>query len=322
MRYLLFLAASLFVKVSAAQLSAGSSGITVLPGTTLSYEGLVLIPGNTLTINSNVLTRTTTPETSGTLNSISRVFTFTSPLTFTGNAEIRYQAGELNGNLESLMQVAYNPAASGGTWTINTGSTQGTAGSFRVSNNFTGINVARFTAFNPTATLPVVLERFDGIITAAGNQLTWTTGLELNVLEIQLERSANGIAYTKIAGFAPLGSSSSYVYTDRGTSGVQYYRLKTVDIDGGFSYSPVVRLSPARQEYKLQLSPNPTPGQLIISSPLAKGQVVVRNAQGQTVLQQSWQQGRVIDIRQLPSGTYMVTLSDGSQSFAGKIVKQ
>lgn len=322
MRYLLCLLAGLFVHVSYGQLSTGTSGLTVLPGTILSYDGLVLTPGTNLTIANNVLTKNSTPETSGTLNSISRVFVFTSPVIFTGDVAVRYQAGELNGNTEALMQVAHNPAISAGSWTISAGSTRGVAGSYVVSNSFSGITVGRVTAFNPSVTLPIVLEKFEGTVTGTGNLLSWITSLETNVQEIQLQRSPDGISYVSIANFAPTGVSSSYSYVDRSATGVQYYRLKTIDIDGSFSYSPVVRLSNDGQEYKLLVSPNPTSAQLIITSPVARGQVVVHNVYGQKILQQSWQQGQVVDVSQLPAGTYMVTLISGQRSFAGKILKQ
>lgn len=322
MRYKLLLLACLCANLGYAQVSTGSNGITLLSGTTFSFEGLALVPGTDITISNNLLERTATPATSASLNSISRVYTLTSPLSFTGSIAISYLSGELNGNSEAAMQLAYNSAASGGTWTISTGSTQGTAGSFSVSNSFTGINAARFTAFDPSSALPILLEKFEGRATAGGNLLNWSTSLETNVQEIQLERSANSISYTKIAGFASNGSASNYTYLDKDATGIQYYRLKTVDNDGSFEYSHVVRLSNTAQELQLQLSPNPTPGQLKINASITQGQVMLHNAQGQKVLQQNWKQGQMIDVHTLPTGTYVVTLFDGQQRFVGKIMKQ
>lgn len=322
MKYKLLLLACLCANLGYAQISTGSSGITVLSGTTFSFDGLALVPGTDLTISNNLLDHTTTPATSASLNSISRVYTLTSPLAFTGSIAIRYLSGELNGNSEAAMQVAYNSQASGGTWTISTGSTQATAGSFEVSNSFTGINVARFTAFDPSSALPILLEKFEGRATAGGNLLTWSTSMETNVQEIQLERSANSTSYTRIAGFASNGSASTYTYLDKDAAGIQYYRLKTIDNDGSFEYSPVVRLNTSAYELALQLSPNPTPGQLKITASIVQGQVMLHNAQGQKVLQQNWKQGQMIDVHALPAGTYVVTLFDGQQRFVGKIVKQ
>lgn len=322
MRYKLLLLACLCANLGYAQVSTGINGITLLSGTTFSFEGLALVPGSDITIANNLLERNATPATSASLNSITRVYTLTNPLTFTGSIAISYLSGELNGNSEAAMQLAYNSQASGGTWTISTGSTQGTAGTFEVSNSFTGINAARFTAFDPSAILPILLEKFEGRATAGGNLLTWSTSMETNVQEIQLERSANSTSYIRIVGFASNGSASTYTYLDKDAAGVQYYRLKTVDNDGSFEYSRVVRLSNSTQELQLQLSPNPTPGQLKITASIGQGQVMLHNAQGQKVLQQNWRQGQLVDVLALPTGTYVVTLFDGQQRFVGKIMKQ
>lgn len=127
----------------------GASGLTIQAGTTFSNDGLVLVPSSTLSINSTSLYRTTTAVTSGASTSITRVYNLTTPLTYSGTAQIVYAAGELNGNTESTLQLGYNSLVTGGTWVVTSGSTQGTAGTYTVSNTATALNIAFLSAFSP-----------------------------------------------------------------------------------------------------------------------------------------------------------------------------
>lgn len=77
--------------------------------------------------------------------------------------------------------------------------------------------------------------------------ITWGTATEKNNAGFEIERSIDGKAFSKIGyqrSLAVNGNSNSnleYSYTDNKTmNGINYYRLKQVDVDGNSRYSQVV----------------------------------------------------------------------------------
>jgi hypothetical protein len=73
--------------------------------------------------------------------------------------------------------------------------------------------------------------------------LSFSTATEHNNDHFDIERSADGRIFEKIGEVKGAGNSivrQDYTYTDqKPLNGVNYYRLKQVDFDGAFTYSPV-----------------------------------------------------------------------------------
>ena len=99
----------------------------------------------------------------------------------------------------------------------------------------------------------------------AGNDvvnLLWNTADEHNLKQIIVERSNDGLAFDRLAEVTPKGSSgggTSYNKTDfYPFSGISFYRLKLVNVDGGFTLSQVQRIQMPTKEISItQLFPNP-----------------------------------------------------------------
>lgn len=113
-----------------------------------------------------------------------------------------------------------------------------TAGS--ATSEFSGI------ALPSPGPLPVELTAFEAQADKADAQLSWTTATEHNNAFFAVERSLDGVAYTKIGQVAGQGSKASptaYAYLDKGigakANGAVYYRLRQVDTDGTGTYSLV-----------------------------------------------------------------------------------
>lgn len=110
--------------------------------------------------------------------------------------------------------------------------------------------------------LPVELTAFTA--TAAGPaavRLAWATASEQHNAGFWVERSADGVAFAPLRFVPGVGSSSSpraYAYADAAApaGALAYYRLRQVDMDGSFSYSPV-RSVALSAKAGLALYPNP-----------------------------------------------------------------
>ncbi|MES2430743.1 MAG: delta-60 repeat domain-containing protein [Bacteroidota bacterium] len=97
-----------------------------------------------------------------------------------------------------------------------------------------------------TRTTPVTIINVSAAQKAQGMEVSWKTGVENGVKEYEVERSADGNNFTK-AGIIPAtsnnGSSVTYSFMDVAPlAGVNYYRIKTVDLSGAVRYSYVIKV--------------------------------------------------------------------------------
>jgi Secretion system C-terminal sorting domain len=108
--------------------------------------------------------------------------------------------------------------------------------------------------------LPVSLSGFSANLTGSEVELSWTTRQETNSDYFSVERSENGSTWEEIGTVSAKGNSntvSDYAFTDKTPiSGINYYRLKMVNIDNSFSYSGVeiVRTTAVKE---ISFFPNP-----------------------------------------------------------------
>lgn len=96
-------------------------------------------------------------------------------------------------------------------------------------------------SFYKSFPLPVELISFEGKNNKGTNELSWKTATENKMAYYAVERSANGKDFNEIGQIASHNSGSTYEYTFKDKSvATCYYRLKSVDIDGSFTYSKVI----------------------------------------------------------------------------------
>ena len=120
--------------------------------------------------------------------------------------------------------------------------------------------------------VPITWLYFRGKTVAKDNILEWATANEQNSKQFDVERSLNGISFSRIGIVNAAGNSSqtsTYQYKDpsidRLNSNVMFYRLKQIDINGNFKYSNIVKLSyNAQHTANSIVYPNPTQGLITI----------------------------------------------------------
>lgn len=155
--------------------------------------------------------------------------------------------------------------------------------------------------------------------------IDWATLTEKNVSHFEVEYSTDAIKFEAIADKAAQNSilGSGYSLTFDGlhleSHDQHYFRLKMVDIDGSFTYSPMVTVSSkgcsSASDYSVFPSPNRT-GQLFVRLDQGfaddqDGEFIINDVLGRTVLAQSTvllakERLFELDIHHLVSGTYFV----------------
>lgn len=146
------------------------------------------------------------------------------------------------------------------------------SGNSAVSNSifFGGSGDGWSSVYRPQGPLPVILLYFTARkITSTSALLQWKTSQEINSASFDVEKSNDAVRFTKIGTVAAAGNSSipvSYNFTDNNpVKGMNYYRLKQIDIDGKFIYSPArLVLFDELDAATVKYYPNPTNGILYI----------------------------------------------------------
>ncbi len=92
--------------------------------------------------------------------------------------------------------------------------------------------------------IPVELASFTTSVSDNNVTLSWATATETNNSGFEVQRKASGEEFAPVGFVVGNGTTTElqyYTYTDQGlTSGTYQYRLKQIDYDGTFEYSPVV----------------------------------------------------------------------------------
>lgn len=110
------------------------------------------------------------------------------------------------------------------------------------------IRLDNFRITHSFTTLPIELVYFKGTPNHNRVDLEWMTASEANNSHFEIQKSFDGLEFANIATISSVGNSQQtvvYHHSDFGLSNTAavYYRLKQVDYDGQFSYSPVVAVS-------------------------------------------------------------------------------
>jgi hypothetical protein len=175
--------------------------------------------------------------------------------------------------------------------------------------------------------LPVTLTNFSAALRGTQVALSWATASEQHSAGFEVQRAAADQAFATLATVASAGTSQvahAYRYVDTAPlPTTAYYRLKQVDNDGVYTYSPVVvvqAVPTTASPLAISSYPNPTPNRATVTwaAPLtAPGRWYLTNTLGQVVhteaLNSEAATALSVDLQAYPPGTYMLTVEAGSQ---------
>ena len=181
--------------------------------------------------------------------------------------------------------------------------------------------------------LPLTLLSFTGTLQNNDVTLKWNTSNEVNTQTFIVERGQGKTAFAAIGSVSANSTAgkNSYSYVDKGLApGTYLYRLKMVDRDAHFTYSPVVSIqSSAAMTGRIVLYPNPVKDVLYVQLQ-AEGQEMVilqlSDMQGKVLQQQEVQLSRGVtglsfNTSSLAAGSYLI-LSAGEHKAIGQFIKK
>jgi Secretion system C-terminal sorting domain len=168
--------------------------------------------------------------------------------------------------------------------------------------------------YSSLVVLPIELTTFTAKPNNSTVNLAWQTASEKGNSHFDIERSANGKDWAKIGIVKGSGTTQQkvdYRFTDEGPLSIlNYYRLKQVDLDGQFNYSPVVTAVVGKGKLK-GIFPNPTTDKVtLVGNDLTNDDVVtIFDLNGRNVKTQKVS-GSQIDVSDLAKGFYILSISD------------
>lgn len=181
-----------------------------------------------------------------------------------------------------------------------------------------------------SVSLPIELTAFHAKLAGNSVHLDFSTASERDNDYFSIERSSDGHSFSEIGRVKGAGDSNGpqyYIFTDdQPLPGKNYYRLKQVDFDGKYAYSPAVSVKISGAS-ALSLMPSPVQDQLrMVLDKAARedGQWQVFDLDGRLVragVFPAESDEYQADMSDLPEGAYVMRLSVGQEAMAKRFWK-
>ncbi len=193
----------------------------------------------------------------------------------------------------------------------------------------TGTSLALTRITNSSFILPLYLYSFTATKQNGTVVLNWKTFNEQHTAMFEVQRSLDGVKFSKIGSVAGAGTSveeRNYTITDgKPATGSNFYRLKMIDTDGKFTYSKIVVVRTEGSTVTLQAFPNPMQHTLNLqfNAPAGKVKILLTDAIGRLVQTvEVTSNGSTVytslDVSKLKTGLYFVSVNGASM----KLIKE
>ncbi|MFK7772357.1 MAG: T9SS type A sorting domain-containing protein [Saprospiraceae bacterium] len=183
------------------------------------------------------------------------------------------------------------------------------------------------------ASLPVELTEFKGVAMEESNHLKWSTASEQNVNAFVVERMIDDeTEFQEIGRVVAEGNSTvlqTYGWQDIDPLFFGYYRLKIIDLDGSFEYSPIQAIERKSEQLEIKnIYPNPVLTTLTIDFLADTDEVNIEiiNIQGKVSIQKNRDIEKgfnqiQLNVNDLPKGIYFLKINNGKQETRQRFVK-
>lgn len=234
-----------------------------------------------------------------------------------------------------------NPVATGARQNAVYGVNEATRNSFATNISGSGVGISTGTdgnlyylsrsanalvKINFTGALPVNLISFQLFQNDNSSiKLNWETSAEKNTAYFEIMKSENMNKWENIGKINAKGNpkeSVDYEFIDNEPIvGLNYYRLKMVDIDGKYDFSPVKAIKYGKAEDELNIYPNPNIESITVQGVTAlEGNLKIYSMAGQdltnviSIINLTNNQ-KQLNISNLPKGKYILKTSKISRTF-------
>lgn len=177
--------------------------------------------------------------------------------------------------------------------------------------------------------LPIEFLDFSAKKSEGISLLDWTTSYEMNSDFFEVQRAGDNKEFSTIGKVKSTGNTSTvsaYRFKDEAPlDGKNFYRIKQVDFDGRFMYSPVRSLLFNDEAFAFRVWPNPVSSFLYIrlqNFQADEGEIKLINAGGQVVLSQSFKSDLLdakLDISSFQPGLYSLVVETANDTHMERI---
>ena len=210
----------------------------------------------------------------------------------------------------------------------NGGSTGTTSGTIATAAAVSNINSTNFFSFGTTNLianpLPVQLISFTAIKQQGTVSLQWKTTDEVNFSSFELQKSKDGINYSGIATVKAHNMPGVHIYQKDDLSpfaGVNYYRLKMVDVDEQFKFSNTLQLTFSSNR-GITIFPNPASSKIKIVSSKKIMSVEITDISGKLVKRMPVNSDNSYLVNDLKRGVYFIKVTDEEKTNISKLFIQ
>jgi len=179
--------------------------------------------------------------------------------------------------------------------------------------------------FSVSTALPVKINSFIVKNKKEENLISWQTSSEINNNYFEVQYSEDGKTFQSIGKVDGSGNSSrmtQYEFMhENPTAGTSYYRLKQVDFDGKFEYSPVKSIYVS--EADVRIFPNPVTDMLHFSGLDDQPRdLIIKDMTGKEVYSVKELSASSLDISELKNGMYIIYLISPHRTKRERLLKQ
>ncbi|MFY8019766.1 MAG: reprolysin-like metallopeptidase [Bacteroidia bacterium] len=178
-------------------------------------------------------------------------------------------------------------------------------------------------------TLPVKLIRFNATKEESKIVLNWTSASEINSDVFEIEKLDNATGFKQIGKVQAAGFSNrnrNYTFNDYSilNESELFYRLKMVDKDGSFEYSPIASVLVDELNTELSVSPNPNKGLMWVQwENQNEFTFELLDIHGVTIMKgQSDKSSVELDVPSQYKGLFVLICKSGEQHITKKILIQ
>ncbi len=160
--------------------------------------------------------------------------------------------------------------------------------------------------------------------------LSWYTASEINNAGFMLEHSTTGDNWTEldfVPGKGTTSAAQSYSYMHQApSSGINYYRLKQIDLDGSFEYSDIVSAEIGGNTNGMFFSPNPADADAsvilhLLMENFEEGRLEVFDINGKVILSKDIDKTSLpFEITRLSKGIYYTVITYGQNRLVEPLV--